>query len=666
MEALKLEDFLHYRFLSALRYAPDGRKAAFAVSQADEEKNTYQSCLYLYDGQFRQLTSLGREKGFSFLDENRLIFPAVRTEREKEEAESGLQRTHYYCLDLRGGEALPFMTLPFPAERLEVLDENHFAVLGSFRKEDPDLWEKSEEEQKKAAEAARKEKDYEVFDESPFWFNGQGVINGHRTALFLVDLNPFRIRRITGAGESVDELCLLNGQVIFSTMVCKPQTGIRGCHIRSLNPETGEVRPLYDSDTLMLHHLLPWNGRIGVFASEGSRYGLNENGWVYTLSPQGGDLTLVRKEEMALGSSVGSDCRLGGSESAMALGENIYAIQTIGGDSTIVCLTPDGESRRVMQVPGSCDGLAVNENAREILYVGMQDMQLQELYALDPVTGETRQLSHFNTDFFRDRHVARPVPLTTEGGVNGWVLLPKDYDEEKTYPAVLDIHGGPKTVYGPVFYHEMQLWAGMGYFVFFCNPRGSDGGDNDFMDIRGKYGTIDYDDLMAFTDAVLEAYPRIDRSKVCVTGGSYGGFMTNWIIGHTDRFCCAASQRSISNWLSFWGVSDIGPWFVEDQNHGNLYTSPEKLWEHSPLRYAANAHTPTLFIHSDEDYRCPLEQGLQMYTALLDHEVETRLCLFHGENHELSRSGKPQHRMRRLREITDWFEKHTGRNAKEA
>lgn len=122
-------------------------------------------------------------------------------------------------------------------------------------------------------------------------------------------------------------------------------------------------------------------------------------------------------------------------------------------------------------------------------------------------------------------------------------IVAKNYDETKKYPAILDIHGGPKTVYGKVFYHEMQVWASKGYFVFFCNIHGSDGRGNEFMDIRGKYGTIDYDELMQFTDKVLETYPQIDASKVGVTGGSYGGFMTNWIIGHTDRFACAASQE---------------------------------------------------------------------------------------------------------------------------
>ena len=135
--------------------------------------------------------------------------------------------------------------------------------------------------------------------------------------------------------------------------------------------------------------------------------------------------------------------------------------------------------------------------------------------------------------------------------------------------------------------------------------------------------------------------------------------MANWIIGHTDRFVCAATQRSISNWISFWGVSDIGPRFAEDQAGADIFTGMEKLWQHSPLKYAGNVTTPTLFIHSDADYRCPIEQGLQLYTALVQRGVPARLCWFKGENHELSRSGKPKHRLRRLTEITNWMEKYT-------
>lgn len=211
--------------------------------------------------------------------------------------------------------------------------------------------------------------------------------------------------------------------------------------------------------------------------------------------------------------------------------------------------------------------------------------------------------------------------------------------------------------YGRVFFHEMQVWASHGYFVFFCNPFGSDGQGNEYADIRGHYGYEDYQDLMAFTDAVLAEVKQIDPNRLGVTGGSYGGYMTNWIITHTSRFKAAASQRCISNWISLWGTSDIGPDFVRDQMQAGL-EDIETLWKHSPLKYVDQAETPTLFIHSDEDYRTPIEQGYQMLNGLIDQGVEAKMIVFHGENHELSRSGKPVHRMRRLEEITKWMDDH--------
>ncbi len=178
------------------------------------------------------------------------------------------------------------------------------------------------------------------------------------------------------------------------------------------------------------------------------------------------------------------------------------------------------------------------------------------------------------------------------------------------------------------------------------------------MDITGKYGTVDYEDIMSFCDEFLAAYPEADADNMFETGGSYGGFMTNWIIGHTDRFRACASQRSISNWFSFCGVSDIGYPFAVDQNRADPWDDNEKMWFHSPLKYARNVKTPTLFIHSFEDYRCPIDQGYQMFSALVFNGVEAKMVCFRGENHELSRSGKPQHRIKRLKEITEWFENH--------
>ena len=238
------------------------------------------------------------------------------------------------------------------------------------------------------------------------------------------------------------------------------------------------------------------------------------------------------------------------------------------------------------------------------------------------------------------------------------MLKPVDFDPNKKYPGILTVHGGPRATFGSVYFHENQAFANAGYFVFYTNPVGSEGRGNAFADLSGRYGTIDYEDLMAFTDEVLKRYPQIDEKRLGFMGGSYGGFMANWVIGHTDRFAAAASQRSISNWISLSMTTDIGYSFDLQETAADPWTAPDKMWTCSPLKYANNAKTPTLFIQSDQDYRCYMGDALQMFSALRYFGVETRMCLFHGENHELSRSGKPKHRVRRLKEMMDWFEKY--------
>jgi len=267
-----------------------------------------------------------------------------------------------------------------------------------------------------------------------------------------------------------------------------------------------------------------------------------------------------------------------------------------------------------------------------------------------------------NEAFYEGKFISHPeyLTFTNSDGVDieGFIMKPIDYIPGRKYPGVLEIHGGPNVAYGDAWVHEMQVFASKGYFVFFCNPRGSSGRGNEFADVRGKYGSIDYRDLMEFTDEILRRFPDVDGDKLGVLGGSYGGFMTNWIIGNTDRFKCACSQRSISNWVSKCLTTDNGFIHNMDQQAATPWTNVEKMWHHSPLKYADKCVTPTLFIHSDQDYRCWMAEGLQMFSALKLHDCPARLCLFHGENHELSRSGKPTHRVRRMTEIMDWFDQY--------
>lgn len=202
----------------------------------------------------------------------------------------------------------------------------------------------------------------------------------------------------------------------------------------------------------------------------------------------------------------------------------------------------------------------------------------------------------------------------------------------------------------------MQALRSLGYYVFCCNPTGSDGRGAAFGDVSGRWGTVDYDDVMRFTDTVLARCPGLDEKRLCVFGGSYGGYLTNWIIGHTDRFCCAISDRSISNCPSKDVTGDNGLHFGRMHMKSNVYENPEYMWDRSPLKYAYQVKTPTLFIHGEADTRCHLSQAMMMFTAIREAGVPARMAIFKGETHELCRTGRPRNRLRRLNEVQKWLQ----------
>ncbi|WP_187254478.1 S9 family peptidase [Alkalicoccus halolimnae] len=284
-----------------------------------------------------------------------------------------------------------------------------------------------------------------------------------------------------------------------------------------------------------------------------------------------------------------------------------------------------------------------------------------EFYIMTPELSKWQQKTKFHEGFLKEVRVrkAEEIRVKAEDGIQiqGWVIQPADSLEES--PGLLEIHGGPHAMYGNTFFHELQLFAAEGYTVFYCNPRGSYGYGQNFVNaVRGDYGGKDYTDIMSFTDKVLDTYPHINENRLGVTGGSYGGFMTNWITAHSDRFQAAATLRCISNWISFYGVSDIGYFFTEWELGIDFLENTEELWNFSPLKYVKQMKTPLLIMHGEKDYRCPVEQAEQLYTALRMAGQEPRFVRFPGANHELSRSGPPLLRQARLQELTDWFNTH--------
>ncbi|MBU5257502.1 S9 family peptidase [Tissierella praeacuta] len=660
MENLKLDDFTKYKFLSCIRFSPNGKNLGFILHRMDTEENKYLSNIYIYNEEKKsefKLTSLDEESSFIWKDNNTILFPAIRNKKDKERKD---EFTTYYEISINGGEANKAFEIPLNISSLEFLDEDSLLITAAFDPNHPNLKVLSGEEKEKVIKKMEEDKDYEVLDEIPFWSNGIGFTNKKRNRLYIYNLKSKILNPITDEFTEVESFRLNKdkSKVIIVTNSYMDKMPLKSdLHLYDI--KENKLEKLTHEDIFSYFSADFLEDKIIFTGHNMKSYGVNENPHFYLMNLDGTNVQKISSDDFdySIWNSVGSDCRYGSSRSMIVDGEHLYFITTEIDSSHINRINKNGDIEKLTTNNGSIDGFDVlNGN---IKFIGLRGLRLQELYSLEEK--KEVQLTKFNEWVVNGKKLSTPEHLSFEVDgvtIDGWIMKPVDFDKNKKYPGILDIHGGPKTVYGEVFYHEMQYWANEGYTVFFCNPRGSDGKGNEFADIRGKYGTIDYNDLMKFTDLVLEKYPFIDRERIGVTGGSYGGFMTNWIIGHTKRFKAAASQRSISNWISKFGTTDIGYYFVDDQQAATPWSDVEKLWFHSPMKYADKVVTPTLFIHSEEDYRCWLPEGIQMFTSLKYHGVDSRLIMFRGENHELSRSGKPKHRIRRLEEITNWFNKY--------
>ena len=647
MKKVAIDDFARIRRLSDLTASPDGTRAAVTVNTANLDKNRYENSIWLYeDGRMRRLTGGTDGKKPLWLDDENILFPADRAG----EVEKGEKRTVYNRISIHGGEAERAFSIPMQVNALALYKDGKYLALATCDNAPADREE---------------DKGYSVFDELPFWFNGRGVINKLRSRLYIVDVEADAQEPLTEPlfdthgfawDKESDRLCWW-GNAFENLNDHRDQIFLR-------QPD-GAVVEVPLGGRYSVSACAFSLGRLIFLASTGEKMGTSENEKIYCADPETGAFAEWLAPDVSFGSSVSSDVH-GGGASLVGRPEGVYHTETLGFRSHICLLDADGI--RTLTPETSCVD-ALDERNGTIYYVAMARNGLQELYVQKPGE-EAACVSSFNADYLSEHALSDMEYFTfvDHDGVeiDGWVLPPADLEAGRTYPAILDVHGGPRVVYGEVYFHEMQYWAAQGYYVFFCNPRGGAGKGDDFADILGdNYGVRDYDDLMEFTDEVLKRYPQIDSARLGMTGGSYGGFMANWIVGHTDRFAAVASQRSISNYISKCLTTDIGYYHNLSAIQADPWTSFDKMWAHSPLKYADKAVTPTLFIQSDEDYRCWMGDAVQMLQALLLHGVPAKMCLFHGENHELSRSGAPKNRVSRLREITEWMDKYCKKEAQE-
>ena len=651
---------LKFNYLSGLIYDQDKSQFVYVKSNANLEKNDYSHELYHFKDGVSKLIFTFKKKGIiAFEDKNNLLIS--HTTNKAEEKLSKDKKTIVYRLNLVSKKLSKAYVFDFEVSSLKVLNKKQLLLTATMQPLNHQLYNNDKKKRDLVIKQLKANELYEDINEIPFQSNGVGFNANRRNQLFIYETKSKLVKPLLKPNFDANNIKISddNSKLYFTggdvAMVATPYSRIYMLDLKSF--KLSAVYNQLDYSISAIHLL---GNKLIVAASNMKQYGMNQNKDFYTLV--GSKLKLLTKFGQAMWSSVGTDVRLGGAPLSIVIKDKLYFVSTIDDHNDLYSLDVNGKLIMEYSAPGSIDGLVLSNN--KVYAIMMVEQKLQELYHLDLKSKAIKQLSKFNESVLKNYYVAKPNVLVYKGKehqVKGYVMLPPNFNPTKKYPMILDIHGGPKTVYGQIYMHETQFWVNQGYIVVLCNPRGSDGKGDKFADIRGKYGTIDYNDIINFMDLAIKQYPSIDQSNLFVTGGSYGGFMTNWIVGHTTRFKAAVTQRSISNWLSFYGTSDIGYYFATDQTAGHPVIDTDKLWNQSPLKYAPAIKTPLLIVHSDQDYRCPIEQAMQLFTVLKAQGVETKLVWMKNENHELTRAGKPAARIKNLIEIINWFNAKSGK-----
>ncbi|WP_442598594.1 S9 family peptidase [Neobacillus sp. D3-1R] len=653
------EDLCKFKFVGDPQVSPTKDKVAYVLTHVDHEKDGYYSYIYVTDlsGKGRQFTShyskdsLVKDAAPKWSpDGSAIAFRSNRTGKNQ-----------VWLLHTDGGEAIQLTDVKQGVgEFVWSPDGKQLAltVHGEFK-----LTSDKDEEKKED------KSDVKVITRLRYKGDGVGIYNDDRKHVYLFDVETKSYTKVTdGEHDFGQPRFSPDGKTLFyvATKAEDKEWGYLPA-VWKYDIASKEEALLYQGNGYVHSPSVSPDGKwlAAVGHARGERSQGNAN--VLLLSVETGELTnLTEGFDYTVGDLVGVDAKYDTAEYRViwdATSSNIYFSATVGGDCQLFKVNLEGEvSAALSPTVGVVTSYDIVSDDQAVLVLATPhstgDVVTQDLNNVANVV----KLTDWNQELYTEVYLSTPENFhykSTDGwNVEGWVLKPHGFEEGKKYPMILEIHGGPATAYGNGLHHEMQLMASKGYVVLYTNPRGSHGYGHDFVNaVIGDYGGMDYEDIMAGVDYALANFNYIDEDQLFVTGGSYGGYMTNVVVTRTDRFKAAVTQRSICNWHSFYGTSDIGFFFTEWQHgHADLWDDAHKLLELSPLHYARNVKTPTLILHSEQDLRCPMEQAEQWYVALKRLGVDTKFVRFPDENHDLSRSGKPKHRLERLNHLIGWFD----------
>lgn len=663
---ISAEDLYKFQVLSSPRIDPDGGSIVFSVQRVDKKTEKKYSNLWMVSTK-----PGGRPRQYTFGDQSdnhpvwspdgkQIAFLSNRGDKEKP--------PQIYLIDTDGGEARQltridgeiedFIWTPDGKSFLCVIRKTDPAVLS--REKNPDL--------KKLGTPARH---YErVF----YKLDGYGYLPKERSHLWLINAVTGKAVQLTNHAvfdEQRPDISPDGKRIVYLTNTSDdPDMFPDRTDIYTMSISGGDARkipaPVGDKGNPKFSPDGKW---IAYYGQEGEGDGWrNVNVWVVPADGSGNAVNLTQEYDIHVSAWTIND--IGQPETRPPLwsvdGKTIIFPVLKHGATDLYQV--DVNSRKLTSLitsQGVVSATTCDLLQTKIAYMFGNLDDPGQIFVANLKNGKVanpRQLTKFNREWLDrvDLGTKEEVWFGGKDGnrLQGWIIKPPNFNPAKKYPSIMEIHGGPLTQYGFLFMHEFYYLASQGFVVYFSNPRGGRGyGEKHAGAIARDWGKADYSDLMSWADYASKL-PYIDPNRMGVTGGSYGGYMTVWIIGHTQRFKAAVAQRCVSNFVSMWGSSDFNWAFQQELNDKAPFEDLQNYWDHSPIAYIGNAKTPTLVIHNENDLRCPIEQGEQVFVALKRLGVDTEFVRFPDEFHGLSRAGRTDRRILRLNHIARWFKKY--------
>jgi dipeptidyl aminopeptidase/acylaminoacyl peptidase len=648
------DDLYRFRWIDHVRFDPAGDRVAYQLSWADGEQRRNRSRVYV----------CGVEEGA----EPVAVTDGPRRDHSPEWSPDGRRLAYlsrqgpsdqlYLTEPAAGAEARQLTSLPGGVSApLWSPDGTRLAFLAMVLAgpeeivDDPRPPDSEDELRRPPIARVVRRLDYK--------HDGAGFNDGRYNHLFVIDVDGGEATQLTSGAWAVGGFDWApDGRELVISANAEPQADLsRDLNLYLVPSAGGSLRRLTGGFLFEHPRWSPRGDGIAFLAPTRAAAGMHTRVWLAPIDGSG-PRCLTATMEQSAGDGIITDMRAGHAvRFAWApAGDRIYFQASGPGESGIWSCDLEGGVRQ--EVGGERRIYDFDFNGERFAF-GASPVDKTDLLVLQE-PGRERVLVDPNP-WLEQREVAIPERMLfrAEDGldIDGWLLRPPSFDKGKLYPLILQVHGGPHGQYGWAFFHEFQVLAAAGYIVLYVNPRGSDGYGEDFkQSVVRDWGGKDYEDLMSALDQVIEL-GFVDSARIGIAGGSYGGYMTNWAIGHTDRFAAAVSMRSISNLVSEYAQHDIVLWGVLEMGPPP-WPEPNELWERSPIRYVKQMKTPLLLTHGENDLRCAVSQAEELFGAmrLLGKEVE--LVRFPGESHDLSRSGRPDRRVERLNRIQGWFDKH--------